>query len=78
MIQYYCNICRATITEGEYRYSKDCFGKALCREHQEAKRNAQNNRIIKSPQEIQIKQNLKSIESKVMEKESKIGLSAVR
>ncbi len=77
MTQYYCNICRATITEREYRYSKDYFGKALCREHQEAERNAQNNRNIKSPQEIEIKQNLKPIESKVIEKESKIGLSGI-
>jgi hypothetical protein len=77
MIQYYCNICRATITEGEYRYSKNSFGKALCREHQDAERNVQRNRNIKSPQEIEIKQNLKPIESKVMEKESKIGLSSI-
>lgn len=77
MTQYYCNICRVTITVGEYQYSKNCFGKALCREHQEAERNAQNNRNIKSPQEIEIKQNLKPIESKVMEKESKIGLSGI-
>ena len=77
MTQYYCDICHSTITEREHRYSKDYFGKALCREHQEAERNAQNNRNIKSPQEIEIKQNLKPIESKVIEKESKIGLSGI-
>jgi hypothetical protein len=77
MTQYYCNVCRSTITEGEYRYSKGVFGKALCRKHQDAERNAQSNRNIESPQEIEIKQSPKRIESKVIEKESKVGLSGI-
>jgi len=76
-MSYYCNICRKTITAGEYRFSMDKFGKALCREHQDAERNSQSNPNIKSPQEIELKQNIKPIESKVMEKESKIGLSGI-
>lgn len=35
MKTYYCNICKKTITVGEFRYSMDKYGKPLCREHQE-------------------------------------------
>lgn len=35
---YYCNICKKTITQGEYQYSMDKFDRALCREHQEIER----------------------------------------
>jgi hypothetical protein len=41
-MQYYCNICRVTITEGQYRYSKDRFGRALCGKHQEIEKANQN------------------------------------
>jgi hypothetical protein len=77
MTQYYCNICRSTITEGEYRYSKEVFGKALCREHQDAERNTQRTRNVNTPQETEIIQSPKPVESKVIEKESKIGLSGI-
>jgi very-short-patch-repair endonuclease len=30
----YCSVCKRTISVGTYNYSKDKFGKALCREHQ--------------------------------------------
>jgi len=33
-MQYYCNICKKTITTNEFYYSLDKFGKPLCREHQ--------------------------------------------
>ena len=33
-MRYYCSECKKTIGLKEYRYSKDKFGKALCREHQ--------------------------------------------
>ena len=71
-MQYYCNICKATITEGEYKYSNDVFGKALCRKHQDMERNfssPQNNLPNEPPQEI-IKQHTKQIN----ESESKVGL----
>ncbi|GEM_PF-2121273 len=77
MTQYYCNVCHSTITEGEYRYSKEVFGKALCREHQDAERNAQRTRNVNTPQETEIIQNPKSVESLVMKKESKLGLSGI-
>ena len=35
MKTYYCNICKKTITKGEFRYSMDKYGKALCRYHQQ-------------------------------------------
>jgi len=41
-MRYYCNICRKNITNGEYCFSMDKFGKALCREHQETERKNQN------------------------------------
>ena len=31
---YFCNECNKTITEEVYRYSKEHYSKALCREHQ--------------------------------------------
>ncbi len=34
-MRYYCNICKKTITEGEFKFSMDKFDKPLCREHQE-------------------------------------------
>lgn len=33
-MRYYCNICKETITEAEYKYSIQHQGKALCRKHQ--------------------------------------------
>ncbi len=33
-MEYYCSLCKKTITEGEFQYSMDKFGRALCREHQ--------------------------------------------
>jgi very-short-patch-repair endonuclease len=33
-MRYYCNICKETITKREFEYSRDEFGKALCRYHQ--------------------------------------------
>jgi len=54
-MQYYCYICKITITEGEYKYSKDVFGKALCRKHQEIERESitpQDKISSKTPQEI--------------------------
>ena len=54
-MQYYCCFCKVTITEGEYKYSKDVFGKALCRKHQDMERTStspQNNLFSKSTQEI--------------------------
>jgi len=33
-MSYYCNICKKDITKAEFFYSKDKFGRALCREHQ--------------------------------------------
>jgi hypothetical protein len=86
---YYCNICRITITEGEYRYSKDRFGRALCRKHQDAERviqslqdNSPINPSHEPPREMQIKESTKQIEESeqnVMEKESesKIGLRGI-
>jgi len=38
---YYCNVCKKDITKGEYFYSMDIFNRALCREHQEVERRAQ-------------------------------------
>ena len=38
---YYCNICKKDITKAEYFYSKDKFGRPLCREHQELERRVQ-------------------------------------
>ncbi len=32
---YYCNACKSDISEGEYEYSKNNFGRALCRKHQQ-------------------------------------------
>jgi len=40
---YYCNICKEDITRGEFAYSMDTFGRALCREHQELERRSQKN-----------------------------------
>lgn len=31
---YYCSKCKVEITEKEFNYSKEHFGRALCREHQ--------------------------------------------
>lgn len=31
---YYCSICKEDITEAEFKYSMDKYGKALCRQHQ--------------------------------------------
>jgi len=72
---YYCYICKATITEGEYKYSNDVFGKALCRKHQDMERassSSQNSPSNEPPQEL-IKQNTKPIK----ENESKIGLKGI-
>lgn len=33
-VKNWCNQCNKPITKKEYNYSKDKFGKALCREHQ--------------------------------------------
>lgn len=33
-MRYFCNICKRIITKKVYAYSIDCFGKALCLEHQ--------------------------------------------
>ena len=33
-MRYYCNICRETISEEVYEYSKKHFGRALCMNHQ--------------------------------------------
>jgi very-short-patch-repair endonuclease len=33
-MNYYCSVCKKTITEKVYQYSMDKFGKALCYEHQ--------------------------------------------
>jgi len=38
---YYCNVCKKDITRGEFFYSMDNFGRALCREHQEVEKRAQ-------------------------------------
>ena len=40
-MRYYCNICKKDITDKVYSYSKNRFGRALCREHQELERIAQ-------------------------------------
>jgi very-short-patch-repair endonuclease len=33
-MRYYCNVCRETISEEVYEYSKKHFGRALCMSHQ--------------------------------------------
>jgi len=38
-MRYYCNICKKTITKGEFLYSIDKFDRPLCREHQEIEKN---------------------------------------
>ncbi len=57
---YYCNICEKEITEKEYKYSKEKFGKPLCREHQ--KEEPKETKIIE-----QEKKGLDSKESKFRE-----------
>jgi hypothetical protein len=37
-MRYYCNICKNDISEKVYFYSKNRFGRALCREHQRLER----------------------------------------
>lgn len=74
---YYCDICKATITEGEYKYSNDVFGKSLCRKHQDMERvssSPQNDPSNEPTQEL-IKQNTKQIKEK--ESESKIGFKGI-
>jgi hypothetical protein len=44
-MRYYCNICKKDITPGEFSYSKDKFGRPLCREHQELERRKQGSPI---------------------------------
>ena len=36
---YYCNVCKQTISEAVYEYSKSHFGIPLCLDHQESARN---------------------------------------
>jgi hypothetical protein len=36
---YFCSVCEEDILEKEYKYSKTNYGIALCREHQESKKN---------------------------------------
>ncbi|MCJ7571300.1 MAG: hypothetical protein MUO82_05440 [Candidatus Thermoplasmatota archaeon] len=72
---YYCYICKTPITEGEYKYSNDVFGKALYRKHQDMERETsspQNSHSNEPPQEL-IKQNTKPIKGS----ESKIGLKVI-
>ena len=38
-MSFYCNICRKTISEAEYRYSIKNFSRALCRYHQNNQKN---------------------------------------
>lgn len=54
--RYCCDICRIAINEGEFRYSINNFGKALCRNHQEVER------MNKTPQEIKTQQDTASLE----------------
>jgi hypothetical protein len=71
-MSYYCNICRKTITTGEYRFSMDKFGKALCREHQETERKNHNEKA--SPPIVQ--ENVKPVvvkEDPVPSDETKTG-----
>ncbi len=37
-MQYYCNVCKETITEAEYKYSMSHYNRALCRTHQKTMR----------------------------------------
>ncbi|MBR9705305.1 hypothetical protein GOV12_07870 [Candidatus Pacearchaeota archaeon] len=37
-MRYYCNICKKTITRGEYDYSKNHFNRPLCRIHQHSQK----------------------------------------
>ena len=39
IMEYFCDVCNATITEREFDYSTKVFGKALCRDHQDFERN---------------------------------------
>ena len=42
-MRYYCSVCNETITKGEFQYSMDKFGKALCRTHQSYEQENENN-----------------------------------
>ena len=51
-MQYYCNICRKTITTDEFYYSLDKFGKPLCKEHQDLYRQTNTQKIEEPVKEI--------------------------
>lgn len=72
---YYCNICKKDITKAEYLYSLNKFDRALCREHQELEKRAQEKSFRferqegsmteQEPVEIDTKENIDSEEISV-------------
>jgi len=61
MCGYYCNICKKTITTGEFDYYMDKFGKPLCRDHQKEFRTKE---LKEVPSEPESKKEEKSTSSK--------------
>jgi len=53
-MQYYCNICKKTITTDEFYYSLDKFGKPLCREHQDSFRQTSTQKIEEHAKETSV------------------------
>jgi hypothetical protein len=80
-MRYYCNICKKDITSGEYSYSMDKFGRALCRVHQEEERRNQENpnqfkrKEVKTIEQETIEQ---SVVKKVIVKIGKVGKKGLK
>jgi hypothetical protein len=53
-MEYYCNICKKTITKDEFLYSKDKFNRPLCREHQKSLRQTITQKIEDHAKEPQL------------------------
>jgi len=77
VMQYYCFICKESITEAEYNYSKDLFNMALCRTHQDIQRKIAQERQAETEEKTNSKKpepktasivNIKQLENPVQKK----------
>jgi very-short-patch-repair endonuclease len=58
-MRYYCNVCKETISEEVYEYSKSHFGKPLCMNHQKIARDDRSSSFRITPQARKLSDALK-------------------